>query len=131
MGRPVHLWLPCFRWDNATDSYNKGRPMGGVAMNGDLDALRTAFANAPAVDSPLPAWASFSAAASYPAGRLPAPVFLYQSHYVPIVYVKGFKPADVVEPSLSGWADHLPAIRQLHPLPEDNNALRAHLAALH
>ena len=102
--------------------------MGGVALDRDLDALREAFASAPAVDSPLPAWSNFSAAASYPAGRLPVPVLLYQSHYVPISFRKGFKAADVVEPSLRCWDDELPAIRQAHPLPHDNNALRAHLA---
>ena len=82
------------------------------------------------MDSPLPDWTNYSAAANYPPARLPAVVLLHRDHYVPLFYRRGFTRAQMVEPALRGWKETLPNIRQAFPLPQDNNALKAHFDTL-
>ena len=126
LGRPVHIYIPCFKWDNRVMDFNTVLPMGGVEVDRDLGALRDAFANPAAVDDSMPEWVSYSAAPSFPANRTPAAIFLYRSHYVPLFFRKGYKREERVEPSLRCWVDSMPAIHRDHPLPADNDALRKH-----
>ena len=130
LGRPVHVYWPCFERGFRDYMFDKSKPKGGVELNRNLASLRQAFATAPEKDSPLPEWVSYSAAASYPPTRMPAVIFLYCSHYVPLFCKKNLKRAEMVEPSLRCWRRELPQIQQDHPLPQDNNTLLAHFEKL-
>ena len=127
LNRPVHIYVSCFEWSNQTETYNVARPRGGVELDRDLDALRAAFANPDPIDSPLPEWTDYSAALTYPRNRLPAAIFLNNSHYVPLLFRQGVKRAEVIQPVLRSWWDDLGQIRRAHPLPGDLDALRVHL----